>query len=318
MDTIAKIVFFFIAVIFIGSILNDADFSLSGSSRSSGGLTSRDTYLRSYDRNGDGVVSDAEYAEGESQRIEGEIREVQEALIEILTEELRSPYAQYFQIRNGNMRTEDNDREYITLMATGNLPSPVNITGWRVRSLVTGRGGYIRKGVTELDPVRPWRFEKDIFIGPGERAIITSGSAIGINTSFVLNSCTGYLEARRDFSPSIPRQCPPLKNENLADFNLSFNDFDEEEEYDDCMDAIERVSSCQIPSVNRSVVSECRTFIRDYATYKGCFELHSDDSDFVKGEWRIFLGSRDDLWRAEREAVAVYDQNNLVVGVIEY
>lgn len=317
MSDIVKILFFFIAIIFVGSMLNDVDLSL-GSGRSSDGPAPRDTYLRSYDRNGDGIVSDAEYADGESKRIEQEILDVQVAIVEALREEIRSPYADYFQVRSGNMRTEDRYKEYITLRASDNLPSPIDITGWKIQSLVTGRGARIGRGVVLLDPVRPWRFEKDIFIAPGERAIVTSGSPVGINTSFVLNSCTGYLEERRNFTPSLPRQCPLLEDENLSAFGLAFNDFDEEEEYDDCMDAIERVGSCQISSGDHELVSQCRRFIRDYANYEGCFELHADDRDFIKDEWRIYLGAGEELWRKEREAVAVYDNNNLVVGVIEY
>lgn len=315
MDDLIKVIFFIIAAVFIGSVLNNADISLTGDNTTT---PSRGSYLRSYDRDGDGVVSDAEYERGESARIEKELQEVQEAVIEALKEEVRSPYATYFDIRSGNMRAEDQEREYVVLRVAKDLPAPVAISGWKLKSLVTGRGQYIGKGVALLDPVRPWRFEKNIVIAPGEEAIITSGSAVGINTSFALNSCTGYLEERRDFSPSISRQCPRLEDEDLASFDLSYNDFDDEEEYDDCMDAIERVPSCQLGSPDTDVVKECKKIIRTYSTYKGCFELHADDADFIKDEWRIFLGADDELWRNEREAVALFDENNRVVDIIEY
>ncbi len=318
MGDLAKILFFFIAIIFIGSILNDADISFGNNGYSGDGPAPRDTYLRSYDRDGNGVVSDSEYTQGESKRIEQEILDVQVAVVKALREEIRSPYADYIQLRSGNMRTDDRYQEYVTLRASDDLPSPIDITGWKLQSLVTGRGERIGRGVVLLDPTRPWRFEKDIFLAPGEKAIITSGSPVGINTSFTINSCTGYLEERRNFHPSLPRQCPLLEDENLSEFGLAFNDFDEEEEYDECIDAIERIGSCEISSGDNGLVSECRRFIREYANYEGCYELHANDRDFIKSEWRIFLGAGEELWREEREAVALYDNNNLVVGVIEY
>ncbi len=139
----------------------------------------------------------------------------------------------------------------------------------------------------------------------------------GIRSSFFTNKCTGYLEENHDFVPALFAQCPRLSEEDLDAFNISPNDFRDLDDYDMCIDAIEDVQSCREGHPSNDVPTRCKNFIRDYSDYSGCYELHRYDTDFLGDEWRIFLGETSDLWRSEREAVALIDENGKVVDVIE-
>ncbi len=321
MLSVIKVLFFFIAGVFLVSAMGNSefDFDTSSSYDDTEGLSDRATYSRSYDDNNDGVVSDAEYRRGELSRIEDEVEMIEEAVDEALASQNRSIYYETVSLSSGDAGAEARNEEYLSLSVDGDTDSLINITGWKVKSLVSGRSGTIGKGVATLDEGRPWFGEKDILLAAGDDVIIITGGAAGIRTSFLTNKCMGYFDYDR-FTPEISSSCPLLQNEDLDRFDLSYGDFRRERDYDACMEAIEDVSSCEIVrSPDRDLDDDCREFIRDYSNYDGCVDLHQNDADFYGNEWRVFLNiSRNDVWRDEREAIALYDRDGKIVDVVEY
>ncbi len=316
-----KVIFFVVAGIFLVSYLQETDFSVSsGSSNTydSSGTTERAAYTRSYDRNNDGAVSDSEYQKGELARIEDEIELLEEEVALALEDANASPFRDKVSLRGGNIYAEG-DEEYVTLYASIGDNETINITGWKLKSLLTKRSVTLGEGVQYLTSGRPWFGEDDIYLADGDTAYVSTGGAAAIRTSFLTNKCTGYLDTNYRFTPSLPRDCPLLRDEDLDSFDLSFNDFRREREYDECMDAIENVYMCERGTTNHDLTDDCRDFIRNYSTYDGCVKLHKNDPDYLGDEWHIFLNaSRDDLWRSEREAIGLYDRNGKVVDVIRY
>ena len=322
MLSVIKVLFFFIAAVFLVSFMNDGGFDLTSNTSNSSdteGLSERDTYSRSYDDNNDGVVSDAEYRRGELRRIEDEVEMIEKEVDTAVESQNRSIYYDVVSLSASGARAEQRNEEYLRIDVDSDAESLINVTGWTVKSFVSGRGGKIGKGVATLDEDRPWYGEKDILLAAGDEAIITTGGAAGIRTSFLTNECMGYFDNDR-FTPGISMSCPLLENEDLEHFGLAYDDFRREREYDECIDAIESVSSCEIVrNPDRDLVDDCRDFIRDYSNYDGCVELHQNDEDFYGDEWRIFLNStRNDLWREEREAIGLFDRDGKVVDVVTY
>jgi len=323
MLSVIKVLFFFIAGIYLVSFMSDGGFALtSNTSSNSGdteGLSDRETYSRPYDDNNDGTVSDAEYRRGELRRIEDEVEMIEEEVEETLNTQNQSVYYDTVHLSAGGARAERRNEEYVTIDVDNDAESLINVTGWTVKSVVSGRGGKIGKGVATLDEDRPWYGEKDILLAAGEGAIITTGGAAGIRTSFLTNGCMGYFDNDR-FTPGISSSCPLLENEDLDRFGLAYDDFRREREYDACIEAIEDVGSCEIVrSPDRDLVDDCRDFIRDYSNYEGCVKLHQNDEDFYGDEWRIFLNStRNDIWREEREAIGLFDRDGKIVDVVRY
>lgn len=318
MSSTLKIIFFVIAGIFIVSYLNENPITASPRNGGISGDTEiSGSYLRSYDKNGDGSVDAEEYRLGELARITEELEILTENMEDALREENMSPYAEFVSITNSNFYADRSDEEYITIHASSRLPSPVRITGWKLKSLVSDRTKTLPKGASYYAPSRLRRVENDIFLAPNERAVVISGDGDNFDTSFLINACTGYLAEEYDFTPSVPLSCPRLSNENLAQFRISPQDFDDADDYDDCIEAIEDVPMCREGSPSSRVPGRCRIFIEDYSDYDGCYSLHQYDTDFLGNEWRIFLNSGSDLWRAEREAVALLDENGKVVDIVE-
>lgn len=311
-----------IIILFIAFILFNGDYNF-GSSRNNPlwetgtSHTSGETsYVRNADRNNDGVVSHAEQQQSELNRVEEEIRVLEERVAEALEATHRSPYAGMVTLRRGSVTTTDRREEYVTLEAPSSNTSNITITGWRLRSAVSGRQATIPGGLYKPKQKRATPLQT-IFLSPGEHAYVVTASIPGFG-SFLTNKCTGYFNRLIDWTPSLRRDCPLLEDEHPEQFGITFNAFDEEEEYDECFDAIERVGRCQDDSSTFGLEKICRDFIRTYATYEGCLELHENDADFLGNEWRIGLGRNEELWRKEREAIMLLDQNGLTVDVVKY
>jgi hypothetical protein len=323
MLTIVKVIFFFVAGIFLVTHLNSAGFGNGPLSTtrndSSSELSDREAYSRAYDTNGNGIVDDEEYRQGEIHRIAEEVEVLEDATLRALEEHNESPYADHVQLSASNARDDEHETEYVAISYRGGSDDPsINITGWRLESLVTERGGTIGRGVPLLEGNRPRTNATDIFLAPGEDAIISTDNAVGIGTSFLTNECMGYFRSDR-FYPTVGGSCPLLRDVDLKQHGLSFNDFRREREYDACMDEIENIYSCEIVrSADRSLTDQCEDFIEDYSNYDGCVELNKFDEDFYGDEWRIFLGSNRELWREEREAIALYDREGRLVDLVRY
>ncbi len=322
MNLLFKVGFFVIAGIFIVAVIKDAGISFSGSGNGfSGGsheLTDRSSYLRSYDENNDGVVSDEEYRLGELARIEAEIEAIEKGIEEGVYSQNTSPYAGMIELQSGNMWTDVRNEEYVQLEASDENTSPIAITGWVLKSLISGRDAKIRNGVRVLTTTRTQFGADTIYLAPGDTAIVSTGGAAGIRTSFLTNECSGYLDTGDRFSPSLSSQCPLLEEENLSRFDLGFDDFDDEDDYDECLDAIESVGQCEQGDTPSGITRDCREFIEDYGTYAGCVKLHRNDLDFLGTEWRIFLNETRELWRDEREAIGLFDAQGKLVDVWRY
>ncbi|QQR82218.1 hypothetical protein IPJ70_02965 [Candidatus Campbellbacteria bacterium] len=320
MNDFIKFIFFIVAAIFFVSYVQDSgpllgnpgSFSLLGGTNQGPAA-----YTRSYDSNNDGTISDAEYKQGELDRIAQELLSISQATQKALDEKNRSPYYGMVNLEYGNTYTDSSREEYVVVAASSNNPAPIVISGWKLESIISGTRVSIPQGVALLEGAYPQRHEQNVFLAPGERAIINSRYAVGINTGFLENKCTGYIDPRYTISPPLTRSCPSLKNENLSTFGITPSAFHNTDAYDTCMDGIESARSCERGSYASTTPSICKAFIKKYSTYDGCLELHKTDSDFFGDTWRLFLGSNKDVWRNEREAIALIDDSGKVVDILK-
>lgn len=205
----------------------------------------------------------------------------------------------------GGAKQSNSQKEYVEIKASSKNDKPIDITGW---SLV-GKGGLeIKIGQGAYLPysaqVNP---QQDIFLKKGEKAIVVTGES-PIGTSFRLNQCTGYFEQFQDFYPGLTKDCPKPADENLPS-NLN----------DQCLDYLEKLPRCEMKiSIPAGLPISCQTYINDKINYKTCVELHKNDSDFYKSEWRIYLGRREELWAQKRETIILQDQNKKIIDWVSY
>ena len=62
----------------------------------------------------------------------------------------------------------------------------------------------------------------------------------------------------------------------------------------------------------------CSNFLSNQEQYAKCFAVHSNDSSFLSGTWRIYLNRSVRLWQNQRETIELLDQNGKVVDSFSY
>ncbi|RJQ32021.1 hypothetical protein C4572_01625 [Candidatus Parcubacteria bacterium] len=213
-------------------------------------------------------------------------------------------------LKTTRAKDADPKKEYIELRAEKKNTESVRITNWKIK----GRNGLdmtVGKGAIYYYADLTSQPQEDIFLKPGERAIIMTGAS-PLGTNFKINKCLGYLSQFHSFNPKISVKCPSLRDKEIPP-NLR-ND-------DQCLDYIEDSRSCQtvlsIPSKEK-LSSSCQEFIIENSNYKNCAETYKSDSDFYYPEWRIYLGRSEELWKKKRETITLTDENNNIVDSISY
>lgn len=204
-----------------------------------------------------------------------------------------------------NTKQTDPQKEYLGIRASPQNDSPLRITGWALEGkqgldIAIGQGTYLIYSA-QINP------QEDIFLYPEEKTFIITGES-PVGTSFRLNKCTGYFEQFKDFYPSLPKECPYPKDEDLP-ANLN----------DKCLDYIEGLPRCEaVISIPWNLSSACQDYINEKINYNTCVELHKNDPDFYKQEWRIYLGRGEELWKEKRESIILTDQNNKIIDWVSY
>ncbi len=182
----------------------------------------------------------------------------------------------------------------------------IDITGWQIK----GRTGlfYLPKAVPFYSP-SGLDAPTDIVLGKGEVVnIYSSASAIGINLR--LNKCLGYIENTNHFTPALPKNCPRPIDEVSGIYNFSSK----------CQDYITSMGSCSFPKMNQPWLQNsneygCRSFLESI-NYKGCFDKHRSDSNFLSNEWRVWAGSR--FLDPRHDRVLLFDAKGLLVDSTTY
>lgn len=249
--------------------------------------------------------------------VESKIKKLELGANKETDETIRSPY--YNKIRMSNisgLRGTDPNKEYISLSTNLEKNETIKITGWFLKSEVTGY--YAMLGKVALLPFPFTKTESDIYLQYRDRAIITKGfSPIGI--SFRTNKCTGFFEENRNFTPSLPLQCPrPIDEDYLPKFS------DVLDRNDECLNIIKRISRCTtkgnefVRDLPDTVSSACKNYITTQINYNTCVARHFSDTDFPGKEYRIYLNKFGPLWRTTHDTINLHDENGLIVDTISY
>lgn len=252
----------------------------------------------------------------EIKNIEQETKTLQKELGKRIEESKRSPYYDKIKMsRISGLGNSDPSKEYLSLTTSLKENEMVKITGWYLKSEITGY--YVTIGRAALLPYPFKKTESDIFLQKGDKVYLTKGfSPIGI--SFRTNKCTGYFEENRTFYPSLSRKCPEPEDESLPLFS---NNYDRNEE---CLELIERVPKCTtinneyLRDLPDTVTESCKNYLKNNISYEDCVSLHFSDTDFPGNEYRVYLNKFGPLWREKSDKINLYDQNNLIVDTISW
>jgi hypothetical protein len=201
--------------------------------------------------------------------------------------------------------------QYIEIALSPLAGAPISMSGWSLRSALTGVRAYIPEAAAlfvmgRVNVVSP------VSLSPGGVAIIaTAPSPVGV--SFAENICTGYLGTLQPFTPPLPQSCPSPQSEiprtaaNLKRLGSA------------CMDYVASLPPCTFPAQPPSTLSSaCRTEIQTVLSYNGCVNAHKNSSGFNLNAWRLYLARGGPLWGTPHDIVQLLDAEGRVVNVLNY
>lgn len=176
MKDLVKVLFFVIAGIFFISYVQDAGIGTIGfSGNNPTPSTNNTSYVRSYDTNDDGVVSEWEYRQGEKERIEDELKRLRRELARTLSDTRESPYADFVTLSRGNTDARNSDKEYVEITANYSNKESVTISGWTLQSLSSGKTATIKKGIPPTREGLSSSNEYTITLIAGKKLFVISG-----------------------------------------------------------------------------------------------------------------------------------------------
>src|SRR3989344_1683524 len=146
-----------------------------------------------------------------------------------------------------------------------------------------------------------------IILKPKEQATILTGKNT-MGTNFKVNKCSGYFNQFHTFTPALSARCQNLSNLPEVD---SLDDM--------CLEYLPKIRSCQMPtSLPTDISANCQVFIQQHASYQGCVLDHKNDSDFDKGEWRIFLNRTSEFWAKRNETIKLVGSDGKIIAEASY
>mgnify|MGYP001587682543 FL=1 len=223
----------------------------------------------------------------------------------------RNPNASIYEgkISINNINNGGTFNEYAVLSTDLDDNESVVITGWKLKSTVTGREIVI--GGAANIPIVGVRDQSPITLPTNAEVIVSTGFS-PIGTSFRINKCAGFLEERKNFSPSIWTRCPATIDD-VPPLSRTINDI--------CLDYIENLPRCEIPGERDfpdNLTNACETFLKTKVDYENCVVNHVGDPDFLEPEWRVYTGLGGIWGREKRENIQLLDNSGKVVDTYGY
>ncbi len=201
----------------------------------------------------------------------------------------------------------DGNPDFLEIVALKTNKKPINITGWEIKSSTSRFSGKISLGAETIYQGKISE-ESDIFLYPGEKALILPNSSpVGI--SFKMNKCIGYLEQFQEFYPHLPKYCP-------------HPGFDEPQIEDGgCKAFAKTINRCNafINDFPEDLSDTCKKTISKRLSYNSCVSEHIEENDFYKKEWRVYLGEKENAFGSKNgDFIRIYDAGGHLIESIFY
>jgi len=185
----------------------------------------------------------------------------------------------------------------------------INLAGWQIKT--NNAKIIIPQAVNIYEPsgLSP---SQDIIISENTKIIIYSNTN-PFNRNLRLNKCTGYLNNKYIFNPPLPQNCPSISRSEISYLSGQ------------CQSYILSLWGCKTPEDSfynsLSTIKDglaCRQFL-DTINYRGCFEKHYLDSDFLSNERRLWLGwGIQPVLDSLHDKLLLFDKQELLVDEYTY
>lgn len=181
---------------------------------------------------------------------------------------------------------------------------PIKVSGWRISSL--SGTSIIPPAVRSVDSHLS-NTVQEIVLEPGQRLFLHAGdSPFGID--FRTNRCFSFFPS--NIRTGLNNRCRSFSPDELFAIRRRWPVSDR------CLQLIQShacsaVSDRELQSVEREY--NCQRFLQNELTYRGCYERHHNDSDFLGNDWHVYIPT--EQFRFSRyDIISLYDQAGFLVA----
>ena len=217
-----------------------------------------------------------------------------------------SPYYQKVRISSVVRARRSGDVGKIKFSASSIKDESINLTNWRIK---TNSGALIiPQAINKYDPFG-YAEAGNVILGSGDYLHLYSSKSLP-GRNFRLNKCTGYLNNIYTFDPALPKQCPRVDRQSISSFSGQ------------CQSFILSLRTCQEPTSNEinkfvsPLNQSCNELLRTL-NYRGCYDRHNQDDDFLLREWRVWLNKALPL-DSQHDRLLLFDEEGLLVDEYTY
>ena len=219
-----------------------------------------------------------------------------------------SPYFHKVNIYSLSLKSSSRPSQ-ITLSTNLSRDERINITNWYIK----GKEGkfIIPKAVEKYYHYYNSPLPTDILVKRSDRVYLSSGfNPLGRDKNFRLNRCMGYLLDSFSFPILISRDCPKPSSKDISHLEIC------------CQRFIRSLRTCEIPEYSDKAKvysdSECVSYLNENFNNVGCFKNYSQDENFLKSVWHIYLNGKDITTKNDCDILYLRDQNGLLVDSYSY
>lgn len=208
------------------------------------------------------------------------------------------------QIKISNIYYSSNQQQ-VSLTSSYSNGGAIDITGWKIKSVIKGSEIIIGKGVN-LPQINVTL--SDIWLKNGEPVDIIVGKS-PLVANFHINSCFGWLSGLYNLDYSV----------SYCSDGFGFNDLIGLDSA--CKDLILGTGACRAPSENVLNLNknsyQCRQWVEKNMNYNACVSRHINDNGFYKG-WKIYTGNNNLIFDQRHDKIELHDQNGVLIDSYEY
>jgi hypothetical protein len=243
--------------------------------------------------------------EGNIRSISRNVQTLSEAVQSYVEEKNASIYRD--KVRIDRVNDPETFNEYIVLSTRLNRNETVPITGWKVRSIVTG-SELVVGGAASI-PYVDTRVNDPVNVRAGDRIFLYQGKS-PIGTSFRTNFCMAYLEDRNRFTPSLSTwECPDLSESVYRPLTDACLDY---------IDTLPRCTTMRERNIPEDVSISCKNYVLQNANYNTCVEDYRNDPEFFQNDVRLYSNKPKIMWKEENDYLLLLDQFGNIVDSYEY
>lgn len=181
----------------------------------------------------------------------------------------------------------------------------INVSDWKLQARQGSQ--IVPQAINVYDP-SGLTAESDIILRSGDYLNIYTSVTSAIGKNLRLNKCTGYLQNTNHFNPALPMNCPSPVTDRSQISNFTGI----------CQDYLLSFYGCKLPDPNVILPqsdSGCLAFLNNI-NYKGCYDGHISDSDFLSHEFRAWVGGS--FLDSRHDKLELLDRNGLLVDLYQY